>query len=221
MASIKVLFVDGGGVLLSAVPNPMLRELAKRYPEYKETIETAHSRNPKPWHNIKLRKDYTEEQFWHDLLEEVQIKESAEELGLMLRDSIQLYQDVYDICAAVRQNGILTGILSNHGTGWVDYVVEKYGLGATFDKDMVLVSQAIGYDKPDVEVYEALWNATLKKLETTGGGQISKDQVVFVDDKLANVEAANKFGLRGVQFDHLKETGDDLKRKLAQVGLTL
>lgn len=53
------------------------------------------------------------------------------------------------------------------------------------------------------------------------GKDLKKEEIIFVDDKKSNVEAAIKFGLKGIQFDHLKESGADLKAKLAHFGVVV
>lgn len=69
----------------------------------------------------------------------------------MLEESINVYEDVFEICKNIRAQGIRTGILSNHASNWFAYLVKKYKLADVFDeKKLILVSQEIGIDKPGI-----------------------------------------------------------------------
>ena len=135
----------------------------------------------------------------------------------MLRDSIDVYTDVLDICSRAQLKGITPGILSNHASCWLMYVVNKHHLEKTFDNEMIAVSQEIGYDKPSKEVYDALYEKIVRHM----GSGMAKSQIVFVDDKLPNVVAANEFGFRGIHFDHLEQEGKVLEKKLNEIGVHL
>jgi len=80
-----------------------------------------------------------------------------------------------------------TALISN---GWPDlreYIVRNHFADAF---DVLVISAEAGVMKPEAQIYEA----ALERL------QVKSDQAVFVDDTLANVEAAVALGMRGIHF---------------------
>lgn len=80
-------------------------------------------------------------------------------------------------------------VLSNHRARWMEGHLERLGLRDHFER--VLVSEAIGYAKPEVEAFEVA-------LADAG---VPRDQVLFVDDKQRNVVVARELGLQAVWAD--------------------
>jgi len=109
------------------------------------------------------------------------------------------------------------GILSNHVNSWFLHVVAKFEMEKIFQRELILVSQGIQCDKPSKQVYEALLHAVHK----TVGQHIRKDEILFIDDKKKNVEAAIAFGLHGITFDRLKQPASLLLEHLKEFGVTL
>lgn len=56
--------------------------------------------------------------------------------------------------------------------------------------------------KPDVEIYETL----LKKY------QLTADECVFIDDRMENIEGAEKAGIHGICFETIGQVKEDLKK---------
>ena len=84
-----------------------------------------------------------------------------------------------------------TGILSNSWVGAREREHARYGFGDACD--VLVYSHEEGLTKPDARIYQLA-------CERLGVGA---DEVVFLDDLRANVEAARALGMRGVVF-----TGD-------------
>jgi epoxide hydrolase-like predicted phosphatase len=88
----------------------------------------------------------------------------------------------------LRLAGYHTGILSNAGDNARDFFAHTYSVTGHFDS--ITISAEEGIMKPDTRIFEiALRRAGSKPTEA-----------VFVDDLLANVEAARRLGMRGVHF---------------------
>ncbi len=82
----------------------------------------------------------------------------------------------------------LTAILSNAGDLDRQVFNEAYGIEDLVDK--VIISAEVGLAKPDPRIFKlALDLFSLQPAET-----------IFVDDLLVNVEAAEKVGIRAIQF---------------------
>ena len=82
--------------------------------------------------------------------------------------------------------------------------VDSYSYNKEFELfdyiDGGVYSFEIGSTKPNDNNYKTL----LEKYK------LIPDETIFIDDKLENIKAANKFGIHGVQFTTL----DEVKRKI-------
>jgi putative hydrolase of the HAD superfamily len=93
----------------------------------------------------------------------------------------------------LKEKGINKGIISNMPKEWGEYFVEKLNLN--YDFDPIVLSGTIGLKKPNDEIYQRF-------LEDSG---VEGEEIVFIDDKLENLEAAKKFNINTVLFDRGKE----------------
>merc|ERR1719240_491586 len=111
----------------------------------------------------------------------------------------------------LRRAGLRVAIISNHICAWFDYWFARYGLAELFEEpNLVVVSSRARSAKPDKEVFEYFCKES----------GLKPSDCVFVDDKQANVEAAEALGFQGIVFRHiskkgeLKDTAEDLLEKL-------
>ena len=91
-----------------------------------------------------------------------------------------------------REEGIRTGLLSN---AWSP---RQYRIGGIDDGlfDAVVISNEVGMRKPS----EAIFREAARRLDMEPGA------CVFVDDIKANVEAAERVGMRGILHERPEET---------------
>lgn len=71
--------------------------------------------------------------------------------------------------------------------------------------ETIILSCEVGFRKPDPKIYKIV----LKKLN------LPADECLFIDDKLKNVKAARKLGMKGIRF----QTPAKLKKDLSKIGL--
>lgn len=90
-----------------------------------------------------------------------------------------------------------TYILSNFGDKSFDMIYEKYPWFKLFDGKVV--SSKVKEIKPDKEIYEILINKY----------NLNRDETIFIDDTLANIEASEKIGIKGVHY-----TGQECLREM-------
>jgi putative hydrolase of the HAD superfamily len=95
-------------------------------------------------------------------------------------------------------------ILSNSGDGAREEEERRFGLSAIFDP--ICYSHEQGVLKPDATAFD-------KALERMGA---SAEQVLFIDDNLANVRAAHALGIRGVLHQVNATTIDAIEGFLAE-----
>lgn len=98
------------------------------------------------------------------------------------------------------------GAISNAWSGLRQYM-EKEKFADVFDT--IIISAEVGVAKPAPEIY----HKALKQLD------VSPPEAVFVDDVLENIEACEKIGMRGIQFQDPKSAIDQITLLLASAGV--
>lgn len=95
------------------------------------------------------------------------------------------YEETLETMSWLRKEGIEIGLLSNALPNLAD-------TGQTLAaEDKTFVSYELGLLKPDKAIYQSV----LAKLN------VKPEEVIFIDDKRENVEAAKSLGINGIVFD--------------------
>jgi putative hydrolase of the HAD superfamily len=101
-------------------------------------------------------------------------------------ERIQLAPGVHEFLRSARRRFARIACLSNDVPGWSHKLRERHGL--TGEISSWLLSSDVGVRKPGAAIYTAL----LEELGVPG------DRVLFVDDRLPNLDAATAFGIHTV-----------------------
>jgi 2-haloacid dehalogenase len=146
------------------------------------------------------------------------LNESVDQMKQFLRDSLDAYPYTIATAAKINKNcKIPIGILSNHSEEWFAAIADKFKFHDTFlDKDLIVVSQAVALAKPDQKIFDLMFQR-LKAVSP----DIQPPEVLFIDDKTNNVDAAIKYGFHGFEFDASERTEADLVAHLAEFGVKL
>jgi putative hydrolase of the HAD superfamily len=99
---------------------------------------------------------------------------------------------------ALKQHGLLTAILSNMGDDVLASVEREFDWIHRFD--VLVWSCQVGVVKPDPAIY----SHTLDKLG------VRPEEALFIDDKLANIEAARALGMQAIEFSTIERLRADL-----------
>jgi putative hydrolase of the HAD superfamily len=113
-----------------------------------------------------------------------------------------LDQPLVDWFAGVRERGLKAGILSNSGPGARE-AERPWGFEEMTDD--IVYSHEVGLGKPDPAVYDL----TARRLG------VEPEQIVFLDDVLANVEAARAAGWHTVLHEDTARSIAELERIIA------
>lgn len=105
--------------------------------------------------------------------------------------------------AALKSAGIRTAVLSNMVWEILLHMQKRFGWLSGFDQ--LTWSCELGIAKPDPEIY----------LYTCEGLGVTPEDTLFLDDKPENVAAAEKLGMKGIQFT----TVDRLREELEASGV--
>lgn len=104
---------------------------------------------------------------------------------------------------ALKQHGLLTGILSNMGDSTLASIERTFDWIRRFD--VLVWSYQLRIAKPDPAIY----CHTLAQLGTL------PEETLFIDDKLENIEAAQALGFQAIQFFSVER----LRQQLISAGL--
>lgn len=96
-----------------------------------------------------------------------------------------------------------TGLISNAWSDMREYLVRKK-IDDVFDT--LTISAEVGVAKPEAKIY-------LLALEQA---QVEAGEAVFVDDVLANIEACEAVGMKGILFNDPHESMEKLKKLLKE-----
>ena len=162
---------------------------------------------------------------WHQLERGEITLETAREQILLLGKERDLHTDIYELFArmagnnggaaqrqplvervrSLKQAGYPTGIITNNvkefGAGWRAMIP----VDELFD--FVVDSSSAGVRKPDPRIFEL----ALEQLAGVTAEDIAPQEVVFLDDYQANVDAARALGWQGITV------GADLRAVIAEL----
>lgn len=118
------------------------------------------------------------------------------------RSALNVNDEMYELVEELKTSGIPVALLSNVQKRYAD-LIRGFGLYAPFEP--CLLSSEMGVSKPDPKAFELL----LEELS------LPASDVVFIDDRPENIEAALNAGLDAILF----ESPSQLKKELSQRGL--
>jgi putative hydrolase of the HAD superfamily len=98
----------------------------------------------------------------------------------------EIRSEMVDFCRALRDRGLVTGLLTNNAREFEDFWRPLLPLDELFDD--VIDSSEVGLRKPDARIYELA-------LDRLG---VQAARAVFVDDAPGNVAGAERVGIRSV-----------------------
>eukprot|EP01126_Amoeba_proteus_P048221 TRINITY_DN5561_c0_g4_i1.p1 TRINITY_DN5561_c0_g4~~TRINITY_DN5561_c0_g4_i1.p1 ORF type:complete len:300 (+),score=61.63 TRINITY_DN5561_c0_g4_i1:80-901(+) len=207
-----LLFDVGNVTVVDEHPRIMFDRFLTKYPkEEHDRIRQIHSRNRDLWQRIKVDPTFTEDEYWKIIVQREQLKETIEELKIAVRECFLIHSSTVEFQKKLVEKNFTLAICSNHITPWMDHIFEKFELNKIFSRpELVVVSQAVKCCKPNMEIFQIAY----ERLEMVMGNNFDKQKVLFVDDKVANLNAARKFGFRVIQFCANRETDLEGKIKL-------
>ena len=201
MTEISTILWDVGGVLLTNGWDHAGREgVLARFGVDTSEFEARHPDANDAWEKGLITveeylrrtvfwkpRDFSPEEFFEAIKSESRILENT---ALPLLENISMSQDV-DL-----------GIVNNEARELNDYRIETFGLRGYFD--FFFSSCYVGQRKPSAQIYRLALDVL----------QCDPDEVIFIDDRPPNVEAAASLGIHAVRY---REPGQ-LERELASLG---
>ncbi len=103
----------------------------------------------------------------------------------------------------LRKNGIITALATNQEKYRAEYLLEKMGFAENFDR--YYFSAHLGHKKPSIEFFQRL----IDDLEG-----IEKEEIIFWDDTLENIEGAKQFGIHAELYESFESFKQKMKNYL-------
>ena len=130
------------------------------------------------------------------------------------------FPDTLQTAARLKAHGVVIGIISNHITSppWFQNCAIAAGLyELASHPSLVVVSQEVGVAKPAAQIYQIFFDRLLQQIDSS----LRPEELLFVDDKEANVAAARMLGWKGLIFNAMTSTPGALASALADLGMSL
>ncbi|MGE5531413.1 MAG: HAD family hydrolase [Bacteroidota bacterium] len=201
MQTIRTLFVDLGGVLLT---NGWDRHARARAVEAfhldHDGVEERHSLTFDAWEAgktdlatyLKRVIFYTEQSF------------TPEDFAKFMFDQSQPHEEIIDLIREVKaRHGLQVVAITNDPRELVEHRVKAFSLRELID--IFVASCFVHYRKPDFDIYRIAIDVA----------QASLSESVYLEDREMFVEVAREFGLRAVRHVDLEST----RAALAEIGL--
>ena len=110
------------------------------------------------------------------------------------------YDEVIDIIKILKKKYKII-LFSNFMAYYLRKLLAFHKLEKLFDN--IIISSEFGLLKPNYDFYQILIDKS----------EVKKDEILFIDDKLENVTAANKFGIKAFVFTTAETLKEDLKNE--------
>jgi putative hydrolase of the HAD superfamily len=191
MGVIRAVLFDYG-LVLSGPPDPAAWERMRAFFDVDEaTFYAAYWRHRHEYDRGALNGPA----FWAVLGEELGGPLNEAEVGELMQVDVELWtqpnQPMIDWAAELRRAGVKVGVLSNLGDAMEAGVMSRFAWLAEFNHRTF--SHRLLMLKPEAAIYQ-------HALEGLG---VPADEVLFIDDRKENVEAAREAGMVAIQYlDH-------------------
>lgn len=141
--------------------------------------------------------------FWLELAQKrgIQLpKDWAQKYSATLKESVGADPTMYVLIGQLKEGGIRVGILSNIDDRYTK-LIRDFGFYEPFEP--CLLSCEMGLEKPDPQAYELL----IKTMN------LPASEIVFIDDKVENVETAQKMGIDAFVFESPAQLRKELMKR--------
>ncbi|WP_035350436.1 HAD family hydrolase [Edaphobacter aggregans] len=191
MNPIQAILFDYG-MVLSAPPDPAAWQRMRQITGFDE--EALHHGYWRFRHAYD-RGELTGVAYWHEVAASAGSCFTGEQVARLIDADVDLWTQLnppmLDWAQRLQRAGIRTGILSNIGDAMTEGLLRKFDWLSAFDH--CTWSYALNLAKPELAIYYAAAEA----LATPPA------QILFIDDKVENIEAAREAGMQAIQYrDH-------------------
>lgn len=205
---IKAVVFDYGGVLMhfkNGYPTQFISD------SFGASFEEVRSELKKSFHRSLTTGAQNEEEYWQNFATKLQVscpKNWIQMLQHYYHDETEYNSELLKVCASLRSEGYLVGILSNQ----IASLAKTFHEDHRFDSfDPVIISCEVKAAKPDPAIYMIL----LKKIS------LKPEEILFIDDKKENLRVAERLGIQTIHYKYGDHTIEEFISRLKVHGVTL
>ena len=184
---IQVILFDIGGVFFKWKDRWLFSNIANRFGLSEQHLADECK---KELPNLRLGK-ISEQEMWQRIGRQINSKELSNARDSLIHDffksKISIDDSVFAVIKQLKKKNIKMGILSNTASVMHSAVEELIDMSYF---DYLFLSYEIGMEKPDNAIFEHV----AEKIPYL------KEEILFVDDRLSNVNAAKNFGIKAILF---------------------
>jgi putative hydrolase of the HAD superfamily len=197
MAQISTILWDIGGVLLTnGWDHEGRAEVLKQFGVDKAEFEEFHPEANDEWEKGLIS---VEEYLNRTLFRKPRSFTAEEFIGAMKAQSKVLPDSALGILEELAASETVDlGMLNNEAAELNDYRIEEFGFRAYFD--VFFSSCYVGLRKPGEQIYRLALSVL----------QAEPQEVLFIDDRKGNVEAARSLGIHALQYEGSAKLTEDL-----------
>lgn len=148
------------------------------------------------------RGDLLPEEYWHAFASQAGVSLDRDMIEELRRWDVEMWGRTNDPVVlwleSLHAAGLKTAILSNMPSDMVEYVRRNFAWMKHFDHQ--IFSAEVRRIKPEPAIYEHSLYAL----------KVPASEILFVDDRDANLEQARAAGMRGIRFQSVHQLRDDL-----------
>ena len=196
---VKNIILDVGKVLVAWEPEDAMKQLGFDDKTVKAVADATV--NTPVWLETD-RGVWSDEQILQAFYEKA--PEYKKEIDLFwnhLELAIKQFSYTKEWISNMKKEGLHVYILSNYGD-WTYRRTKDNALDFLPLTDGAIFSYTVKQIKPDFEIYETLLNQY----------RLKPDECVFIDDRMENIEGAEKAGIHGICFETIGQVKEDLKK---------
>jgi putative hydrolase of the HAD superfamily len=201
LAETRAVVFDFGGVMTAEQNRTIVIDfLRESFHLSKDKFEKINKEK-----RVANSKGISDEEFWLSFAQKkrIQLPENwNESFKAVMKQGIGVNPHMYKLVEELKAAAIPVALLSNIDER-LGKLLRDFGYYDAFYP--CLLSYEIGLQKPDMRIYEYL-------LDTL---DLQAEEVIFIDDKIINIEAARKLNIDGIVF----ESETQLREELAKRGL--
>ena len=199
LGSIRAVVLDYGEVLCHHPSPEALAEMAGIFGVDEDKFLPIYRSSRNPYD----RGDFTGDTYWAEFARRASVTIHAQQIERLRRLDVQMWsnvnQEMTEWLASMHSRGIKTAILSNMQTDMAAHVRKHFAWLRHFDHQ--IFSCEVRVIKPDTVIYRH--SLALLKIATS--------EVLFIDDREENIQAARAVGIRGIVFESVERLRKDLQ----------
>jgi len=194
---IQVILFDIGGVFFKWKDRWLFSNIANRFGLSDQHLSDECK---KELPNLRLGK-ISEQEMWQKIGRQINSKELSSVKNSLIHDffkkKINIDNSVLDVINQLQKKNIQMGILSNTALVMHSVVEELIDMSCFEHR---FLSYEIGMEKPDERIFEHV----IEKVP------YAKEEILFVDDRLSNVNSAKNFGMKAIHITNNSHLVTDL-----------